>query len=217
MSLHNITNDIYYKTTQIIMSTSKHRWGFLRETNQMALDAGVDRDTGLHRTGLEDYLAVIFPEIDSHEWIHDKVIDGIGCRIRPDYRCERLKLIIEFDGVQHYQKPDRIKADIENQKLYENNGYKVVRIPYFIQLSNSVVKIMFGRDVKETLFDDSVPSLGVKGRNTPAYCCPAGLKRMAKEFRNYPIQYAVNIKALEDANDEYLTGVSMLKEEYDKI
>ena len=76
---------------------------------------------------------------------------------------------------------------------------------------------MFGRDVKETLFDDSVPSLGVKGRNTPAYCCPAGLKRMAKEFRNYPIQYAVNIKALEDANDEYLTGVSMLKEEYDKI
>ena len=92
------------------MSTSKHRWGFLRETNQMAIDAGVDRDTGLHRTGLEDYLAVIFPEIDSHEWIHDKVIDGIGCRIRPDYRCERLKLIIEFEDdtvIQlHGDKPD---------------------------------------------------------------------------------------------------------------
>lgn len=199
------------------MRTSIHKWGFLRETNEKAEEAGIDKDTGLHRTGLEDYLAVIFPEIGADEWIHDKTIPGIGKKTRPDYRCERLKLIIEFDGVQHYQKPDRIKADIEAHKLYEENGYKVVRIPYFIQLSNSVVKAMFDREVEEILFDESIPSLGVKGQNTPAYCCPAGLKRMAKEFRSYPSQYAVNIKALEDANDEYLTGVSMLKEEYVKI
>lgn len=199
------------------MNISNNKWGFLRETNKMANKAGIDKDTGLHRTGMEDYLAVIFPEIGVGEWIHDKTISGIDRKIRPDYRCERLKLIIEFDGVQHYQKPDRIKADMENQKLYENNGYKVVRIPYFIQLSNSVVKSMFGRNVKEVLFDESIPSLGVESRNTPAYCCPAGLKRMAREFHNYPMQYDVNVKALEDANDEYLTGVSMLKEEYDKL
>jgi hypothetical protein len=125
-------------------------------------------------------------------------------------------MIIEFDGLQHYQKPDRIKADFESQKVYEMNGFMVVRIPYFIQLSNSVVKSMFGRDVKQPLFDEKIPSLGVKGHNTPAYCCPAGLKRMAKEFRNYPSQYAVNLKALEDANDDYLTGASLLKEEYDR-
>ena len=199
------------------MEPIKNKWGFLRETNKMAKDAGIDKDTGLHRTGLEDYLAVIFPEIQADEWIHDKAIDGIARRTRPDYRCERLKLIIEFDGVQHYQKPGRIKADFENQKLYEEHGYKVVRIPYFIQLSNSVVKTMFDREVKEPLFDESIPSLGIKGQNTPAFCCPAGLKRMAKEFRNYPSQYAVNLKALEDANDEDLTGVSMLKEEFNRI
>lgn len=193
-----------------------NKWGFLRETNIKAQEAGIDKDTGLHRTGLEDYLAVIFPEIDPSEWIHDKAIEGIGRKTRPDYRCERLKMIIEFDGLQHYQKPDRIKADFESQKVYEMNGYMVVRIPYFIQLSNSVVKSMFGRDVKQPLFDEKIPSLGVKGHNTPAYCCPAGLKRMAKEFRNYPSQYAVNLKALEDANDDYLTGASLLKEEYDR-
>ena len=199
------------------MDANNIKWGFLRETNQMAEEAGIDKDTGLHRTGLEDYLAVIFPEIDSDEWIHDQTIEGIGRRIRPDYRCERLKLIIEFDGVQHYQKPERIKADVENQQLFEKNGYSVVRIPYFIQLSNSVVKSMFGRDVEEPLFDESIPSVGVKGRNTPAYCCPAGLKRMAREFHNYPKQYAVNLRVLEEANDEFLTGASMLKEEYDKL
>ena len=146
----------------------------------------------------------------------ERTIEGIGRKTRPDYRCERLKIIIEFDGLQHYQIPDRIKADFETQKLYEMNGYKVVRIPYFIQLSNSVVKSMFGRDVNQPLFDEKIPSLGVKGKNTPAYCCPAGLKRMAKEFRSYPSQYVVNLKALEDANDEYLTGASLLKEEYDR-
>ena len=192
-----------------------NKWGFLRETKELASKAGIDKDTGLHRTGMEDYLAVIFPEIQASEWIHDKIIDGLGRRIRPDYRCERLKLIIEFDGFQHYQKPERIKADIENQKLYESCGYKVVRIPYFIQLSNDVVKQMFGRDVEE-LFNPSIPSLGIKGKNTPAYCCPAGLKRMAKEFHNYPGQYQVNLKSLLDANNEYLTGAELLKEEYEK-
>lgn len=31
-----------------------------------------------------------------------------------------------------------------NQELYESYGYKVVRIPYFIQLSNEVVEKLFG-------------------------------------------------------------------------
>ncbi len=95
-------------------------------------------------------------------------------------------------------------------------GYKVVRIPYFIQLSNDVVKQMFGRDVEEELFNPNIPSLGIKGKNTPAYCCPAGLKRMAKEFHNYPGQCQVNLKSLLDANNEYLTGAELLKEEYEK-
>lgn len=193
------------------------KWGFLRETNQSAIKAGIDKDTGLHRTGMVDYLAVIFPEIPSSEWIHDKTIEEVGKRIRPDYRCEKLKLIIEFNGVQHYQRPERIKADVENQRLYEKHGYKVVRIPYFIQLSNDVVKQMFDREISEPLFDSRIPSMGIKGKNTPAYCCPAGLKRMAKEFHCYPDQYQTNLKALMAAGDEYLTGALLLKEEYDKI
>ena len=66
------------------MNMKNNKWGFLRETNIKAQEAGIDKDTGLHRTGLEDYLAVIFPEIDSSEWIHDKAIEGIGRKTRPD-------------------------------------------------------------------------------------------------------------------------------------
>ena len=39
---------------------------------------------------------------------------------RPDYRSEKLKMIIEFDGWQHYQKLDQIQKDYENQKFYES-------------------------------------------------------------------------------------------------
>lgn len=40
---------------------------------------------------------------------------------------------------------------------------------------------------------------------------------MAREFCHFPEQYDVNVKALEEENDEILTGVSILKEEYIKV
>lgn len=51
-------------------------------------------------------------------------------------RSESLKLIVEIDGLPHYQNPIVILKDKEKTKLYEEFGYKVVRIPYFIQLTN---------------------------------------------------------------------------------
>lgn len=197
---------------------SKEKWGFLRETNAMAEKAGIDKDTGLHRTGLEDYLKVIYPNIN--DWIHDKAlgrIDGVLYRSRPDYRSEDLKLIIEFDGLPHYTKPDIIEKDLKNIELYTSFEYKVVRIPYFIQLTNKAVKTMFGVEVTEDLFNGTVPSLGIKGQNTPAYLCPAGIKRMAKEFKKYPEQYQINILALKKENDTFKSGINFLEIEYNKI
>lgn len=193
-------------------------WGFLRETTELAKKSGIDKDTGLVRTGLDEYLKVIFP--NTTDWIHDKAFgehNGQKYKIRPDYKSDSLKLIVEFDGLPHYTNPDSIDKDIKNQKIYEKNGYKVVRIPYFIQLSNDVVEKLFNVKVKEPLFDAKIPSLGIKGRNSPAYLCPAGIRRMAKEFLNYPEQYQVNLKALKDANNPILSGVDFLEEEINKL
>jgi hypothetical protein len=182
---------------------------------ELAKKAGKDKDTGLHRTGLEEYLCVIFPNVD--DWIHDKAfgeVNGKNYRTRPEYRSEKLKLIVEFDGLQHYTKPDIIEKDARLTELYTNLGYKVIRIPYFIQLSNKAVKTLFDVDVAEELFDDKISSLGVKGLNTPAYLCPAGVKRMAEEFRRFPEQYETNIEYLKKENDPYKTGVEFLEKEY---
>ena len=100
-------------------------WGFLRETEVDAVNSGVDADTGLNRTGLDTYLHKIFP---GEDWVHDKQIkskdgksiiyDNTVLRIRPDYRCEALKLIVEFDGIHHFTNPDVIYRDIRNTYIY---------------------------------------------------------------------------------------------------
>ena len=193
------------------------KWGFIRETKDEA--TGIDADTGLHRTGLEEYLAVIFPGVN--DWVHDKQTgltkNGKATRMRPDYRSETLKMIVEFDGLPHYTNPKNIIKDEENTRFYQENGYKVVRIPYFIQLTNKVVKTLFGVSVNEPLFDETIPSMGPNGNNTPAFLCFSGIKRMAKEFRGFPEQYKVNVDFMKSQEDQRLVEVELLEREYNKL
>ena len=177
-------------------------------------NACIDLDTGLHRTGLEEYLGVIFPDVA--DWVHDKSIPNSDRKTRPDYRSESLKLIVEFDGMPHYQNPDVIFKDRENMKAYEALGYKVVRIPYFIQLTKTAIRQMFGVEMDCEMFNENIPSLGKKGRNSPAYLCYEGLKRMASDFKKYPEQYRVNVEFMKSQNDDFFTGVSLLEYFYEK-
>lgn len=193
--------------------------GYLRETTEDALKAGVDIDTNIVRTGLEEYLKIIFPDID--DWVHNKVIPNPN-KIkelkykRPDYRSESLKLIIEFDGLPHYTNPIRIIKDIENTKIYEKHGYKVVRIPYFIQLTHDNVLKLFNKDISDKLFPDNIPSLTIHSQCTPAFLCVAGIKRMADEFKNFPDDYNININYLKNISDDlsYMNGVELLEYYY---
>ena len=62
-------------------------FGFLREHSSKA--DGYDPVTNINRTGLDEYLKVIFPNIN--DWVHDKVFgefNGVKYNIRPDYRSE---------------------------------------------------------------------------------------------------------------------------------
>jgi len=185
--------------------------GYIRETRKMAEDAKRENPQEVY-TGFEDYLEVLYP---GKTWIHDKPFgkrNGKSYQIRPDYLCEEMKLIIEFDGLQHYTNPENVRKDRENQQVYEGFGYRVIRIPYFIQLTKSVVKEMFGLEMEDDLFDPSLPSMAVRWKNTPAYCCASGLARMAEELRRYPQQYEVNLRCLEADNDEEMSGALLLKQ-----
>lgn len=186
-------------------------FGFLRETEEMAQKAGRDVRTGICRTGLEIYLSLIFP--DCKDWIHDKplgvVINGKKCMKRPDYRSDSLWLIVEFDGLLHYQKPTNILTDKQNSILYQSVGYTVVRIPYFIQLTRTNVERLFGIKCNVELFPENVCSLCSENENTPAFLCLEGIKRMARDFHQFPDKYEMEVTRLKD-EDEKMTGLQAL-------
>lgn len=73
---------------------------------------------------------------------------------------------------------------------------------------------MFDVEVSEQLFDEKFPSLSTNGRNSPAYLCPAGVIRMAEEFKKFPEQYKINIEFLKQQNDPFKSGVEFLEKAY---
>lgn len=85
-------------------------------------------------------LRELFP---NNIFIHDRIVPNSGTRRRPDYRCDELMLIVEFDGDKHYKEVAKIKNEQEKDTTYSNMGYRVIRIPYFIQMSISTIKYFF--------------------------------------------------------------------------
>ena len=186
--------------------SEKTQFGFVRETQLMADNAHKQNPDQVY-TAMQDYLDVIYPNV--HDWVHDKVIPGLvdqegkTVRTRPDFRSEELKLIIEFDGLQHYASPDAIADDERKSATYTKAGYKVVRIAYFVQLTNDVVRQLFGVEAQTPLFPSDIHSISPEWKNTPAYLCPAGIRRMAKEYKLFPEQYRINMEFLKGYDDRF--------------
>lgn len=130
-------------------------------------------------TSLCDYLHAIFPghEIICDDVVPTDVLKSRGCtvsrRYRPDARIEDLNLIVEFDGIHHYRDANVIFKSVERDVFFETLGYKVVRIPFYIQLCPETIKYYFGIDSEIQCKYTS----GFHSRTSDEFalnpCCPA--------------------------------------------
>lgn len=135
----------------------------------------------LTESNLGEILKDVVPEL---EFIHDKAVpEAKNKRRRPDYRCESEKLIIEFDGDTHYCKANRILTDAEKDEDYSALGYRIVRIPYFIQITDQVLKYIFGRSIE---FKQVYPN-GFIDPNAilPADFCELGISQFIKDLETF--------------------------------
>lgn len=82
-------------------------------------------------------LEILFPD---KEIIHNKK-HFLG--FRPDYYIPECSLILEFDGYHHYTDNNFVLKDLKKDKLAIENGQKLIRIPYFIQIHVGIVDILF--------------------------------------------------------------------------
>ena len=56
------------------------------------------------------------------------------------------KFIVEFDGDQHYRDSMVIYRDHKKDKIAAECRLRVIRIPYFVQLTSQMFNFWFGRD-----------------------------------------------------------------------
>lgn len=165
-------------------------WGYLREKNSKGY------------TSLQEYLEYIFPEND---FVYDSIYskesfigrsNGIGSikyhRYRPDAISENLSMVVEFDGTDHYTSYNAIINDHAKDDFYSELGYKIVRIPYWVQLSTTNIEYLFGVHIDDPMCElsHSFRDSGYKGipgaQIGPGSMCELGRMRFIDEFNDLP-------------------------------
>lgn len=138
---------------------------------------------------LGDFLKDFLPGL---EIVHDKKVPNSNIINRPDYRIEELKLIIEFNGKFHYTSPKAILNDYKKRYVYQKMGYSVKVIPYWIQLTNTVIFHLFDEVVKldlDKIENFTTYSHGFISKDCPlpSTFCELGTKELIKEKSEWEI------------------------------
>jgi hypothetical protein len=125
-------------------------------------------------------------------------------------------LIIEFDGYHHYNNTKTQIRDKEKNSVYQDMGYTVIRIPYFIQLTEEVYDQLFVNNGYDLGIDSTMLITYPHGFHDPKALLPSDfnilgfdlfMKQMAIEFRSQ--QYEVFDSLIEDF--EYLHASNPIK------
>lgn len=134
----------------------------------------------LTESRLQNALEYLYP---NYNFINNKTVPYSGVAYRPDFRCEELKLIIEFDGPQHYTQTSTILRDFKKDEIYSSMGFKIIRIPCFVQLETKTIKLLFGLDYDKQLeFPHGFIS---KEATLPADFCELGVERFKQDLIFY--------------------------------
>ena len=182
-----------------MISYEKHLY---KELSITSYEDGL-REFGETNNCLNRCLEKLFP---NNKFVHNKflkcneefVINDFGQKIRPDYVCEELKLIIEFDGDAgkngHYTDPFVIFKDNNNTKILSDLGYNVIRIPFYIQLDKSAIKYFFNIDFNDTLYN-AINDHGFKHPliTLPSQFCEVGIYRFLNDLTYIPKDILIKI------------------------
>lgn len=146
----------------------------------------------------EARLGIALEQVFKKQFINNKIVPNSNLKTRPDFRNDELMLIVEFDGYKHYTEPSVIYRDRIKDETYSAMGYKIVRIPYFIQLETRTIKTLFGIDYKMAqefphgfIVDD--------GLVCPAGYCKAGYEKYKQDKTKFKdvwceVEYSLKVK-----------------------
>jgi hypothetical protein len=120
------------------------------------------------------------------EMLSNASVPGIMRRFRPDYRSERHKLIVEFDGDQHYRSAKHVIEDKARDQILTEAGYRVIRVPYFVQMTTPVIGQLFGGLVtNHDRFKDFPHGFIADTVVFPADFCELGVERFLADLGRF--------------------------------
>lgn len=104
-----------------------------------------------------------------------------GTRFKSDIQFENngTKFAVEFDGDAHFTDLKVIERDIRKNKVLTEQGFSVVRIPYFIQLTRQTFVLFFGFDYprRGKKFEKYPHGFIDKNAKTPAHFSSQGMDK----------------------------------------
>ena len=103
------------------------------------------------------------------------------------------EIAVEFDGDQHYRDTLVMKLDLEKEDLADEAGIEVVRIPYWVQLTDETAKHYFGDLFDGIHIEQDYPHGFIKSKVFPASYCALGVERFMAELHDLPYDIFVEI------------------------
>ncbi len=110
------------------------------------------------------------------------------------------KIAFEYDGPDHYDKVANHERDLRKNQLCSSESIKLVRWPYYFQLTKDVAQYVFQNKYTDEKYEQAISIVYGAGREseilapglhdskfTPANFTSLGIKRFINELNNAPI------------------------------
>ena len=131
--------------------------------------------------------------------VEQKLIEGRQLRYDLAFRYASKAFTVDWDGPDHYQNDPKLIKDEEKDELARKQGFRVVRIPYWLQLDSVMLKFYSQIDVvidrKPCRFTDFqkrkrievFPHGFITTKVRTASFCPKGIERFKRELDSLPV------------------------------
>jgi hypothetical protein len=110
------------------------------------------------------------------------------------------KVAFEYDGPDHYDKVANHERDLRKNALCQEQGIRLVRWPYYFQLTKDVARYVFLNNYSDEKYKVAIDAVyGTRNENeilapglhkskfTPANFTSPGMKRFLKEMNDAPV------------------------------
>jgi hypothetical protein len=132
----------------------------------------------------ESKLAVALAQLVGDAWAGGQVkLPGSRRRFDLAFRENGSTVLVEYDGDEHYRDSLKVKADRDKDKLAADNAMRLVRIPYWVQLDQTMARHWFRLQAD---IEQSFPHGFITTKIFPASFCELGIARFREELGTLP-------------------------------